>query len=117
MSGQALSRIFKQNMVRVDEASVQGIQANWDLYIRSAPINSQDPLRRPLFWPKYTLKGRSEAWGYRSKTTTRRSDLSSIFSGTATADGSSDASSSVPSVPSGLKELPGPIRRPPGLPA
>jgi len=37
------------NVVVVDEASVQGIRADWDLYIHSTPINSSDPLCRPVF--------------------------------------------------------------------
>jgi hypothetical protein len=103
LSGQKLSKIFKQNMVIVDEASVQGIQANWDLYIRSAPINSSDPLRRPLFWPKTTLKGRSEAWdgGATSVVGSRRSERSfALKSGPSTQ--SADAMSNASSMPTPL---------------
>jgi len=119
LSGQKLSRIFKQNVVVVDEASVQGIQANWDLYIRSAPINSSDPLRRPLFWPKTTLKGRSEAWdgnstnvssGRRSQTSSQAGSSAGRISAMARAETISTSSSIVPP---GLDS--DPVRRPPGL--
>lgn len=103
LSGQKLSRIFKQNVVVVYEASVQGIQANWDLYIRSAPINSSDPLRRPLFWPKETLKGRSEAWEGSCSThsSSRRSGFNAERSRT-TGDASSIASHASSAMPPGL---------------
>jgi len=73
LSGRKMSMIFKDNMVVIYDASVQGIQANWDLYIRSAPINSPDRLKRPLFWPKQILKGRSEAWNHPSSLPTTSS--------------------------------------------
>jgi len=118
LSGQKLSRIFKQNVVVVDEASVQGIQANWDLYIRSAPINSSDPLRRPLFWPKTTLKGRSEAWdgnstnvsGRRSQTSSQAGSSAGRTSLLARAETISTSSSLMPP---GLDS--DAVRRPPGL--
>jgi len=110
LSTTRLSKIFKKNKVIVDEASVQGIQANWDLYTRSAPINSSDPNRRPLFWSSIPLRARSEAWE-----STDASRRLTVMSGSSKAMSSGGCEK--PDLPPGLKahEVKRPIEPPPGL--